>query len=228
MPACGRTLTHDQARAFYDRFGRGQDWQRFYEGRPVRALLEHGRFESASRVVEMGCGTGRFAQQLLQDELPVEATYLALDSSSTMVGLTRERLGAFGGRVEVRQTDGSMCLEVPSGSCDRFVANYVLDLLSSEDSHELLAEARRILRPAGLLCVVSLTHGFTFVSRLIEGLWARVHRWRPEAVGGCRPIALASLLDAADWRPAYRERFSSLGVASEVLVAELQGAPECA
>jgi hypothetical protein len=33
------TLTHAEARAFYDRFGAKQDAQAFYEGRAVRDLI---------------------------------------------------------------------------------------------------------------------------------------------------------------------------------------------
>src|SRR5208337_3523311 len=42
----GRVLTVDQARAFYDRWGAWQDWQRFYEGRPLRRLLEAANFQA--------------------------------------------------------------------------------------------------------------------------------------------------------------------------------------
>jgi hypothetical protein len=40
-------LTREQARSFYNRFGRKQDWQRLYEGPAIRDLLAHGAFENA-------------------------------------------------------------------------------------------------------------------------------------------------------------------------------------
>ena len=45
----------------YDRIGRSQDTQRFYEDPPTDHLWEFTDFETAASVVELGCGTGRFA-----------------------------------------------------------------------------------------------------------------------------------------------------------------------
>ena len=39
--------------------------------------------------MEFGCGTGRLAERLLRDHLPDAATYVAVDSSSTMVSLAQ-------------------------------------------------------------------------------------------------------------------------------------------
>ena len=59
----------DNVRAFYDRFGGKQDWQRFYEDPALRDLICHGSFDEAHAVVEFGCGTGRLAEHLLRDYL---------------------------------------------------------------------------------------------------------------------------------------------------------------
>jgi SAM-dependent methyltransferase len=79
---------------------------------------------------ECGCGTGVFAERLLSRHLPPQARYLAVDSSATMVALARTRLARFG---------------------ERFVSNYVLDLLSLPDMAHLLAEAHRLLVADGRL-----------------------------------------------------------------------------
>ncbi len=102
-----RTLTHAEAKAFYDGFGRRQDAQAFYEQGAVDDLCAHADFKSASSVVEFGCGTGRFAEALLGSLLPPEVHYVGLDLSETMVELTRERIRPFGNRAEARTTDGS-------------------------------------------------------------------------------------------------------------------------
>lgn len=218
-----RTLTHDQARAFYDRFGAKQDWQRFYEDPAVRVLLREGGFESATSVVEFGCGTGRLAERLLQDYLPPAATYLAADVSATMVGLAERRLAPFGNRARVVRTTGESRLDEPETSSDRFIATYVLDLLSEDDIAAVLAEAHRLLRPGGRVGLVSLTHGATAAARLIERMWVAVHRAHPSWVGGCRPVALRAFLDDR-WRVAHQEVVTSLAMSSEVVVAERMSA----
>ena len=211
-------LTHDEAKAFYDRFGSKQDLQRLYEDPAVEALLAHAGFESAEAVVELGCGTGRLAARLLRDELPRDATYVGLDVSSTMIALARERVAPWAARARVEQTDGSMLLGLPDASADRFLSTYVLDLLSEADIAAALREARRVLRPGGRLCVASLTVGHTAASRLVARLWRAAHALRPKLVGGCRPLLVAETL-GPDWAIAHREVVCTLGLCSEIVVA---------
>ncbi len=218
-----RTLSHDEARAFYDRLGSRQDSQAFYEDAATGIVLRHASLEVARSVLEFGCGTGRFAAHLMERYLAPDARYLGLDSSATMAELAAKRLGRFGGRATVRLTDGSTKLDVPDASVDRFVSNFVLDLLSNEDIDAVLAEARRVLAPGGLLGLVSLTHPFTPGSRLVMAGWRIAFALRPALVGGCRPIGLLERLEAAAWNVRHHERIARYGIPAEVLVAERVG-----
>jgi len=214
-----RTLTHDEAKSFYDRFGRRQDWQGFYEDPAVRDLLGHADFGSAGAVLEFGCGTGRLARWLLADHLPPEARYVGLDISDTMVAIAGPRLAPWGARAEVRLSDGTMTLPFEAGAFDRVLATYVLDVLSEGDIRALLAEAHRVLGAGGKLCTTCLTPGTTPLSRLVTGVWRRLHAARPALVGGCRPIAIVDYLPPAEWTVEHRRVVTTLGIASEVVVA---------
>jgi SAM-dependent methyltransferase len=86
------TLKPSEARSYYDRFGKKQDSQGFYEEPALDDLLAHARFGEAQKVFEFGCGTGRFGARLLAEYLPSSATYLGCDLSQTMIGLATERL----------------------------------------------------------------------------------------------------------------------------------------
>jgi ubiquinone/menaquinone biosynthesis C-methylase UbiE len=213
-----RTLSHQEARAFYDRFGAKQDLQRVYERPAIDALVASGRFEEARAVVELGCGTGALAARLLRERLPEAATYLGLDVSTTMVRLARERVRPWAARARVEQTDGSPTLPVPDEGCDRVVGAYVLDLLAPDDIRAVIAEAGRALVPGGRLCLASLTFGETAPSRVVAALWERVHRLRPALVGGCRPLRLAEHVGGG-WDVLERRTACRLGLCSEVLVA---------
>lgn len=214
-----RTLSHEQARRVYDRIGAYQDSQGFYENAALDLLVEHGEFDLAHDVFEFGCGTGSFAARLLDGPLPAAARWRGMDLSPEMVRLARERLARFGERAEVVQSDGDPRTGQPDASCDRFVSNYVLDLLSEDEIRAVLSEAARILRPGGLLCLVSLTTGCTPVSRLVASVWAAVHRLSPALVGGCRPLDLVPHLAAGTWTVRTHPRVAAFGVPSEVLVA---------
>ena len=220
MPQEERVLTHGQARAFYDWMGAKQDWQAFYEERAAQDLVAQAVFENAQVVFEFGCGTGAFAERLLASHLEPWARYVAVDSSTTMIRLARARLARFGSRVTVEQTDGSLQFEAASGSYNRFVSTYVADLLSASDITALLSEAHRLLMPEGRLCLVSLTHGTCWLSRLVTGLWTHVHARWPTLVGGCRPLDLRKFLPASRWELVYVNVVTAFGIPAEVIVAE--------
>ena len=213
-------LSYQQAKSFYDRFGKKQDRQGFYEDVATEALIRNAKFDRAGAVLEFGCGTGRFAELLLERHLPADARYLGVDISDTMVALARERLNRFGQRARVYLSDGSPRLDFEAASFDRFVSNYVLDLLTHEDNRTVIQEAGRVLSEGGLLGITSLTHGFSAVSRVVAGIWTATHAIRPTLVGGCRPIRLRELVTEQEWRIRFDERISCYGVPSEILVAE--------
>lgn len=211
-------LTRRETREFYDRFGRRQDRQSFYENPALELLIEHGSFSTARAVFEFGCGTGRFAARLLKDQLPAAARYLATDLSETMTGLARRRLEPFGERAVARLSEGSPRTGLAPASFDRFVSNYVLDILSETEIEEVFEEARRLLEADGRLCLTSLACGETFVSRKVSDLWTLVHRLRPKLVGGCRPLEPGRFVDGRFWETLLRRKVSAFGITSEVLV----------
>ena len=212
-------LTRAEARALYDRIGGRQDAQAFYEDPALDALVRAVPFAQAESVVELGCGTGRFAERLLREELSMEARYRGLDLSATMVRIARTRLRPFPDRATIVHTDGSMAVDQPDDSQDVVLAAYLLDLLPHGDIQRFLQEAHRLLGPDGVLAVVGLTWGQTLLGRLVSTGWNLIHRYRPTWVGGCRPLALHAHLDQARWQLNHHAVVRAWGVPSEVLVA---------
>lgn len=192
-------------------------------------MIAAGRFDRARTVFELGFGTGRLAEMLLRDQLPKDSRYLGVEVSSTMHRLASDRLAKWSDRIELGQlgsdqpqvSDGSPPVGVSSNAIDRFVATYVFDLMEQEMIRLWLIEAHRILAPAGLICIVSLTHGRRPFARLVSRTWELVQSMIPEQVGGCRPISPSSMLEASGgWRIELSEVITVLGVSSEVCVAK--------
>lgn len=213
-----RMLSVEEARTFYDRFGKKQDRQSFYEAPALGALAANADLGAAHSVFELGCGTGRYAAELLRDRLPPDATYLGVDLSATMVGLASERLAPFGARARAATASGDVRFPLPDASVDRVLSTYVLDLLPEDRIREALSEARRVLRPGGLACFAGITPGTTPASRALMAAWRRLFEIKPGWLGGCRPLALAPLLGPA-WRIRFHRVVVAWAVASEVLVA---------
>lgn len=211
-------LTESEAKRFYDSLGKKQDIQ-FYENRALQALIAYSDFGSARSVFEFGCGTGRFAVELFTRHLGMKCSYRGIDISDAMVRLCKERFADFGGRAVAELVSGPVRIDAADNSYERFVTTYVLDLLSDTDANKVLEEAHRVLRPDGLLCVVSLTRGDTPICRLVSAAWMKLFTLKPYWVGGCRPVDIGKSLDNIGWARVHDEIVSAFGISSEVLVA---------
>ncbi len=214
------TLSYQQARRTYDRIGSRQDSQGFYEDRATAQILLHGDFTSAESVFEFGCGTGRFALHLFEAYLSDAARYRGVDISPNMVKLAGTRLASYSARMAIALTEGGPPVDEPAESYDRFVSNYVFDLLSPEDIRAVLQEAHRILQPGGLLCLSGLSSGSTLISRIVAGVVSWIQSLRPSLVGGCRPIDLLPYLTESDWQVLYHSKIVAFGIPSESVVAK--------
>lgn len=98
---------------------------------------------AGERVLDAGCGHGRYAEWLLERG----ATVVAVDSSAEMVEHARERLGD---RATVhRATLGESLEFADDGAFDGIVSGLALHYV--EDWEPVFAEFARVLRPDGFL-----------------------------------------------------------------------------
>ena len=213
-------LSYEQAKRFYDWMGAKQDAQCFYERPALADLVSHLELAEAENVIEFGCGTGRLAEELFNRYLSLNACYVGLDLSRTMIELAQSRTARFGGRAAIQQTSGTTHVDLPDGAFDRFISTYVLDLLSERDIDSLLSEAYRVLTNGGLPGVVSLTRGSRGLSRFVTWTWERLQQFSPMLTGGCRPIKIRPLLEDLRWKVLHRNVVTPFAVASEIVVAE--------
>jgi ubiquinone/menaquinone biosynthesis C-methylase UbiE len=219
-----KALSAPELRAFYDRFGSKQDSQGFYEDRATSDLIAQARFENATQVFELGCGTGRFAAKLVENYLPSTAKYTGTDISSTMLELARVRLERWADRVTLEaMAEPTAPLSPGKDEVDRFVSNFVFDLLSEELIEHYLREAHRMLRQEGLLCLVSLAQGSTPLSRFVSWGWQKIYELQPRLVGGCHPINLTHYLASTHWQIEYQKVLIAFGIPSQVVIALPRG-----
>ena len=213
-------VPHRDIKAFYDRMGRGEDWWSIFGDKAIDDLVRHGAFDSARAICELGCGTGRLAARLLRDHLARDCHYLGLDLSTTMVRLAQKRLWPWSDRAAVVQVDAAPDIPLADGAFDRFIATYVIELFEHDEALAVMSEAHRILGKSGLACLTSLGQAQTPMSRLVCDLWNRIYTWRPTLVGGCRPIALETILNSNDWSVNHHGVTVRWGVPCEIVVAE--------
>jgi ubiquinone/menaquinone biosynthesis C-methylase UbiE len=210
-------LTLNQARSVYDRIGRVQDWQAFYEDAATDRLVANAAFAADQTIFEFGCGTGRLAAHLV-GALPASVTYLGVDISPVMIKLATSRLAAWGDWAKVVLVDGSLPLPADDGFADRVLSTFVFDLLDADDARAVLDDLRRILTRDGRLCLTSLTHGEQLLERAASRAWTGLWQVAPQLVGGCRPITVNVLL-GDDWQVQHHSRIHRWGLVTDVVIA---------
>jgi ubiquinone/menaquinone biosynthesis C-methylase UbiE len=210
-------LTLKQARAVYDRIGRVQDWQAFYEDLATDRLVANADLAGGQTIFEFGCGTGRLAERLLK-ALPRSVTYLGVDISPVMINLANSRLAAWPERAKTVLVDGSLPLPADDAFADRVLSTFVFDLLDADYARAVLDDLRRILTSDGLLCLASLTHGERLIERGVSRTWTGLWRVAPQVVGGCRPINVSALL-GGEWQIQHDSRVHRWGLVTDVVIA---------
>jgi ubiquinone/menaquinone biosynthesis C-methylase UbiE len=210
-------LTLDQARRVYDRIGRVQEWQAFYEDATIDRLVAESALAGDQTIFEFGCGTGRLAANLLA-ALPTSVNYLGVDISPVMIDLATRRLAAWAERAKVVLVDGSLPLPADDDFADRVLSAFVFDLLDEAYARAVLDDLRRILKADGRLCLASLTYGERLLERAISQGWTGIWRIAPQVLGGCRPISTTALL-AHDWDIEHHSRVHRWGLVMDVVVA---------
>jgi len=222
MPVTDRsapTLTVDAARAHYDALGQGQDREMRYAAPAFARLIDNLDFTGVAQVVELGPGTGSFAEMLLGRHLSDDAAWLGLDVSTTMRDAAARRLSGFGDRAVLRDCAGDGGLALPDRSADLVVSTYVLDLLSADAIDRFLVESARVLRPGGQLAIAGLAPAAFSLAGINMALWTVAHRLAPRRVGGCRPVRIDSRLPDSLWQVTHRSTVRAAGIQSATLVA---------
>jgi demethylmenaquinone methyltransferase/2-methoxy-6-polyprenyl-1,4-benzoquinol methylase len=215
-PLARVTRSKEEAREAYDRLSRWYDLLAEGSEGPFReqglALLD---VQTGERVLEVGSGTGHALAALAQ-AVGEEGRVYGLDISPKMHARARERLreAGLGERVALRLGDGAR-LPFEDESADALFMGFTLELFDTPQIPHVLAECRRVLRPEGRLCVVSLARRDG--GPVVE-IYEWVHRTFPKYVD-CRPIHPARALEGAGFEVVEVERGSTWGLPVDVVLA---------
>jgi demethylmenaquinone methyltransferase/2-methoxy-6-polyprenyl-1,4-benzoquinol methylase len=139
---------------------------RWLEAAPERydagmRLLTLGRAEAAhayvaaaaarpgAQVLEIGCGTGALTERLAA----AGAQVIAIDQNPEMLERARARLAEAGlsDRVTLIERTAAESDALPAASQDAVVSTFALSEMSRDERLHLLRQARRLLRPDGVL-----------------------------------------------------------------------------
>lgn len=205
LPAAGRFLPL----AAYDTAARLTMRERRW--RPELAARIAAATPAGGSVVEVGAGTGSLTC-LLRAALPDTTTITAVDPDDRALAIARRRASGIAwhaGRAER--------LPLPDASQDALVTALVLHHLPADAKRAALVEARRVLRPGGLLLIAdfgppqdpAMALAFNII-RLIDG---------PTTDGHADGVVADLVADSGFTAPTTSRRVRTVGGTLEVLDA---------
>jgi ubiquinone/menaquinone biosynthesis C-methylase UbiE len=204
-------------------------WSFFYgrlvaplEHKPRMLGLEKAGIQPQDKVLEVAVGPGVTLTEILKR---VDRTTVVhgVDLSPKMLEKARRRVSAAGyANVDLREADARQ-LPFPDGAFDVLYNSYMLDLIPLQDMPVVLGEYARVLKPGGRLVLVNMSKekggGRTWWERLYVRLPAR---WAPYLLGGCRPVLVEGLVNAAGFCEVQREYIRHV-ISSEIITAKKPG-----
>ncbi|HEY3968728.1 MAG TPA: methyltransferase domain-containing protein [Planctomycetaceae bacterium] len=128
------------------------------------------------RLLELGCGPGSFTR-LLADWLP-NSSIVGLDCDARMLTQARLRLAGHTERISFVH-DSAEETKLPDGSFDVVIARYVMQ--HAPDPQAVAQEARRLLRPGGLLVVIDADGALWGVAEPVFPEFRTLHSVRGKA-----------------------------------------------
>src|SRR5882672_5461723 len=188
--------------AYWNRVGPGKSF-----GHPVNFERLDRWLDPDSRILDLGCGYGRVLGSLFEHGYQ---NLIGLDPAPAMVALARERFPL----ITFEAINAPPHLDLPNASVDAVLLFSVLTCVPTDHGQrEIIREARRVLRPGGLLYISDLwlqtdernkdryvtgqlEYGTYGVFDLPEGVTVRHHdpRWVEELTQDFDELAL----DAVD------------------------------
>lgn len=181
-------------------------------------LIETARLRRADSLLEIGAGRGPVAARLLAGRVYPPRIVLT-EASDRLHAHLSARFARYKGIVEVLFVNRPPPLPLPSGTFQRFVSCFVLDIMDPNSRQAYLDEAYHLLEDGQLFCALTVTDGISPFSRLVMSCGKALASLSPWLVLGARYESVVPSLSDDRWYIEARETLVSGGCASELVVA---------
>jgi demethylmenaquinone methyltransferase/2-methoxy-6-polyprenyl-1,4-benzoquinol methylase/phosphoethanolamine N-methyltransferase len=130
-------------------------------------VLRHARIEARSRLLDIGCGTGRLLAQAARRE--PAAVLVGIDTDRDSIEIARDRARSAPAPIELHLASAER-MPFTDDYFDVAVAVFVICAMPGATRRRALAEALRVLKPGGRLIAVDWTRGGCVAARIAYDL----------------------------------------------------------
>jgi ubiquinone/menaquinone biosynthesis C-methylase UbiE len=209
-----QTFIHIQRN--YDRLSR---WYDLLEGWGERSVCLHAldllNLQPHERLLEIGSGTGTNLARMAKEVR--DCSLVGVDLSFAMNRQAWKKIDKQSLKIIHLVNGNAIWLPFPDGCFDAVLLCFALEIIPAKFIPEALNEIKRVLKPAGRLCVAAMSAEF------MNSIMMRLYRWSidkfPQVVD-CRPIHLETILLAAGLKPLVNHSLSLWGLPVRVISAQ--------
>lgn len=190
--------TKGETKAFYNKIAKAYDILAEHSEAPVRkAGLEMLNAQPGLKVLEIGFGTGHSLIELAKS-VGTSGKVYGIDLSEKMVEISQKRAHQEGINGQIELTCGdALHLPYESELLDGIFMSFTLELFDTPDIIRVLAECKRVLKPAGRIVVVGMSR--VRPNGLVMEMYEWTHKHFPNYLD-CRPILVRQALEDAGFK----------------------------
>jgi ubiquinone/menaquinone biosynthesis C-methylase UbiE len=200
----------------YDRLSR---WYDLLEGWGERSVCLHAlnllNLQPHETLVEIGSGTGANLTRMAKEER--DGSLVGVDLSFAMNQQALKKIEKQSLKNVHLLSGNAVWLPFPDRCFDAVLLSFALEIIPPEFIPEALSEIKRVLKPAGCLCVAAMS------AEQMNSVMMRLYRWSiqkfPQVVD-CQPIHLETILLAAGFKPLVNNCLSLWGLPVRVISAQ--------
>lgn len=204
--------------SYFDKVAWWLNLANFLDAGAYRYFAHVASLQQATDIFELGPGLGTFAMRILRQS-DVPRRWVLAEASKRLCSILMNNLTIHDSRAELFYVDKHPPFPYPDHSFDRVVACFVLDCMDRQTQIRYIAEAHRLLRTGGSLCIMSVTHGTTRLSRLIMGLGNILSSVSPALTLGASFLEVSPSIDTKRWRIVMNNVIVSMGFTTRIIIA---------